>query len=375
MHYSFLPCNVAQNSDLSDMRHFLSADGEAIILQEAMSQMVLDAFEVAKIDYVKGPPSATSAHQSADRQSVFRESKSCVKKQIEQRRNVDNSLLEENLVDAFNSLNTRFSITVPAAYRAKLIFGALHITHALANQALTPAKVVRGYTICGQLMKKGEKCAALQQFPDLAESTVDYEKIMDQSYTSFTDAEKLNMVKCIPAMVQQFRSGVKPTDSFMDNLNIPKLSPTEHKNRDNLVLWQQHAQVLTSAGTQAAFRDYLLANRLNRDPVALAEKRQAEKDMKRASTLEKANAKKLETVAKKTQDKAWLASITVEARQAEVLRRKDDAAAAKAQKQVQKVGEVAAMHARISARATLSSEATHSNIEATTVPVEEAKTV
>jgi hypothetical protein len=295
-----------------------------------------------------------------------------VKKQIEQGRIVDNSLLEEKLADAFNSLSTRFSIIVPAAYRAKLIFGALHITHALANQALTPAKVIRGYTICGQLMKKGEKCAALQQFPDLAESTVDYDKIMDQSYTSFTDAEKFNMVLGIPAMVQQFRSGVKPTDSFMDNLNIPKLSPTEHKNRDNLVLWQQHAQVLTSAGTKAAFRDYLRANRLDRDPDAIAEKRQAEKDMKRASNIEKANAKKLETAAKKSQDNAWLASLTIEDRQAEVLRRKDNTAATKTQKEKQKAEELIAFHARISARITLSSGTTNATtVDEASVSAEE----
>ena len=61
---------------------------------------------------------------------------------------------------------------------------------------------------------------------------------------------------------------------------------------------------------QCTLRDYMLANRLNRDPVAIAEKRHAEKDMKRASLLEKANAKKLETVAKKIQDKAWLACMT-----------------------------------------------------------------
>ena len=74
---------------------------------------------------------------------------------------------------------------------------------------------------------------------------------------------------------------------------------------------------------QCTLRDYLLANRLNRDlPVAIADKRHAEKDMKRASLLEKANAKKLETVAKKTQDKAWLACMTAEVRQARSLESK-----------------------------------------------------
>ena len=112
-----------------------------------------------------------------------------------------------------------------------------------------------------------------------------------------------------------------------------------------------------------SLRDYLLASRLNRDPVAIAiaDKRHAEKDMKGASTLEKANAKKLETAAKKTQDKVWLACMTVEARQARSLGRKDDAAAAKAQNQVQKIEELTAMHARTSARATLSSETTHAS--------------
>jgi hypothetical protein len=66
--------------------------------------------------------------------------------------------------------------------------------------------------------------------------------------------------------------------------------------------------------------------------------------------------------------------MTVEARQAAALSRKDDAAAAKAQNQVQKVEEVTAMHARISSCATLSSETTRSAFEAASVPAEEAET-
>ena len=130
---------------------------------------------------------------------------------------------------------------------------------------------------------------------------------------------------------------------------------------------------MTSAGTNAAYRDYLLAARLILDPVAIADKRHAEKDMKRASPLKKANAKKLETAAKKTQDKAWLACMTFEARQAAALRRKDDVAAAKAQNQVQKIDELTVMHARKSARAALSSETAHSTFEAASVPAEEAE--
>ena len=66
-------------------------------------------------------------------------------------------------------------------------------------------------------------------------------------------------------------------------------------------------------------------------------------------TLEKANAKKLETATKKIQNLAWLACMTVDARQAAALSRKDYAVAAKDQKQMQKIEELAAMHAPISA--------------------------
>jgi hypothetical protein len=57
------------------MRHFYSQDGEAEILILAMDWVVQSAFDEARTDFIKGPPSATAAHQANDRSSNFKDDK------------------------------------------------------------------------------------------------------------------------------------------------------------------------------------------------------------------------------------------------------------------------------------------------------------
>jgi hypothetical protein len=55
--------HLTQNMDGTPMRNFYSQDGEAEILTPAMDWSVQSAFEEARTEFVKGPPSATAAHQ------------------------------------------------------------------------------------------------------------------------------------------------------------------------------------------------------------------------------------------------------------------------------------------------------------------------
>ena len=66
---------------------------------------------------------------------------------------------------AFAGLKVKFpTLVVAAAYKKKLIFGALHILSAVANGTVTPDKVKRGYTVCGQHLIGESVCDSLQSF-------------------------------------------------------------------------------------------------------------------------------------------------------------------------------------------------------------------
>lgn len=66
---------MLQNIDGTPMRNFCSQDGKAEILIPAMCEKVQEAFQEAKTDFSKGPPSATAKHQANDVNASFRDTK------------------------------------------------------------------------------------------------------------------------------------------------------------------------------------------------------------------------------------------------------------------------------------------------------------
>ena len=283
-------CLYPQHESGEDMRSFLSSDGEAIILKQSLDIDVLAAFAAHGIDYAKGPPSCTAAHQSADRQSVFKDAKRELRKQIAVEKNISNELLTDRLTMAFNALQTKFEITVSAASRNKLIFG-------LQNKAMTPDKVRRGYTICGQHLVRPAKCAALSRYPNFQDSTVDFDAVMQECYTDISPAERESMIVGIPAMVDAIRRGLVVDDAFMDLLNIKKLPAELHVDRSGNVIWQQHAQMITCADTQRRFRDYLW----EKTPEGIAARQHAAAAAKALAKVEKDRQKIVDAAAKRVQ--------------------------------------------------------------------------
>ena len=138
------------------------------------------------------------------------------------------------------------------------------------------------------------------------------------------------------------------------------------KTMSNLVLWQQHAQVLTSVGTRAAYLEYQRA----RDPATIVENRQAEADLRHVRAAEKAELKKQETAAKKAAEIDRLAAMSDTERKAEKMRKKEESAATKAQKQLQKVDKLDASRARIAAKAMTSNNNAEVTVSDASIPVE-----
>ena len=315
------------------MRSFLSSDGEAIILAQAMDNEVIADFASKHIDYAKGPPSCTASHQAADRQSVFKDAKLAVRKQIEMEKAFDNQPFVDELTKAFNSLCTKFDIVIPAAYKKKLIFGAQHIVDALQNKAMTPEKVRKGYTICGQHLRGNAKCLALARYPSFQDSTVDFDAIMRECYSDISPVEFETMIAGIPQMVELIRQGKSPTDTFMDQLGIKRLGVEFHVDREDKVLWQQHALMITSRDSQDKFRDYLddkNPETIARRKVAAAAQRGIDNAAKKNQRILTAAANNTEKAAEKAAEKARLGALSPASKRDAVALKKQLAAQAKA---------------------------------------------
>ena len=351
------------------MRTFLSSDGEAIILEQAMDSEVQALLALNNIDMAKNAPSATGSHQSADRMSVFKGSKLGVKQSIANNTNVSNPVLEGNLKAVFCGLATKFpGVSVSAGYKEKLIFGSLHIVHALQNAAMTPEKIRRGYTICGQELAADEISASLQQFPDLKDSSVNFDVIMAECYTEISPDDKEIMVQNIPAMVAEFRRCGSVTDAFMDTLSIPKLPEDQHINRDGNVLSKQHAQLLTAPDTCRKFTDYLRIRGESRDPAVIESRRQLHKAQKEIAKAEALAAKELKRQAAqdaKERDRIYLAGLSRPGLKIELARRRDQKIAEKEAKAAEQAAILFNSRARVAAEsATLEADPHHANFAA-----------
>lgn len=114
--YWFLQCMIptlnenrliynCRDSHNEEFRQILYTDGELIIIKEAFDKEVLDAFADAKIDYVKGAPSATATTQSCDVSKNFRDVKSGIKYVVQNSVNITNPLIEKNVKLFFNEFH------------------------------------------------------------------------------------------------------------------------------------------------------------------------------------------------------------------------------------------------------------------------------
>jgi hypothetical protein len=87
-----------------------------------------------------------------------------------------------------------------------------------------------------------------------------------------------------PEVIHTIRANGCVKDSFLDELQICKLEGDLHINRDGLVTWRQHAQVMSHTSSKAKFVDYLLMRSERNDPVLKQQRKlqaQAEKLIQR----------------------------------------------------------------------------------------------
>lgn len=139
---------ISQNIDDTPMRNFYSQDGEAEILIPAMREEVQAAFQEARTDFVKGPPSATAKHQANDVNAAFRDTKAGVATVTRNEVDTSNPTLATHVREAVVKLKVAFPnaiITTPNV--AKLVAAVETLTYVQKNGYVTARKHVESYKV------------------------------------------------------------------------------------------------------------------------------------------------------------------------------------------------------------------------------------
>ena len=237
--------------------------------------MVVRAFKQSQSDLGKGGPSATSVQQPCDVSSEFEDMKAGVKKAIKNDTDVTNEILQEALnkywidLDFFlKSVCTIYSENpkpVALAMREKIVRGLEIIVYVMQNGYMTPSKARQGFT------RVEFHTTERLEYPILGyeNSTVDFDIIMRQCYKEMAK-ETVEYVKLqAPELIRRFQVNGKLIRADYETVGIWQRLENEGftmLNRDDKVIWQQHAQLMTHDNTVAVWTHY----RLGRDPITLA---------------------------------------------------------------------------------------------------------
>jgi hypothetical protein len=226
-------------------------------------------------------PSATGLHQACDRSVIFRDTKRSLKENARMGIDARNPDLEVRLKKAFQELKSSFSFeSLGSDYERRITQGFVNIIDIFKEKILTEKKIKNGFGICGQHRNLSDGIDPEEaKFGQLAYSTVDAKAILNQCFTAFSEEEKDHMMMKLPIMMEEIIKEGKLTDEFMDSHNIPKLD-NNHVARDDLVIWRQHATVLTNEEIYGKYTFHLMDQFTASDPVLKArakEKEQLEK--------------------------------------------------------------------------------------------------
>ena len=135
--------------DGTPMRNFYSQDGEAEILIPAMDQAVQSAFEESGTNFIKGSPSATGAHQSCDRSTNFKDTKTGMETVTKNGIDTTNVTLANHVKSTITALKLAHpEITLSSANESKIIKTIETLTYVQKNGYVQSRKIIAGYEVC-----------------------------------------------------------------------------------------------------------------------------------------------------------------------------------------------------------------------------------
>lgn len=202
-----------------------------------------------------------------------------------------------------------------ADWKRKVVSSSLKVTQVQSNGGLNPKRNAEGFTITSQHIEKdtikseamirsgisreikSNKNVAMLGKYGSEKCTVYFHRIMNKCLTKHTLKDENIIIENVPNMVAFAIEKGTLTDVYMDELGIPKLPPGQHINRDNKVIQQKHACILTNEHTLREFRDYVQEKEDRLNPDNIEQQRLDRKDncvsCKRSGEKRERNSRKI----------------------------------------------------------------------------------
>lgn len=167
--------------------NMFSTDGEDIIISQCYDDEIRDLLKQIHTLYARVGAGTTGIAQACDRQVIYREIKSLIRRLLGSGEKIENRQLEQALLEAF----LRFKLVFPTAVFGKglqdsYIEGLTILVHCF-DRTMTRDTTIKGFSCCGQDCK-----------PDENNCTVDFQKMMNQCYTKIPDTQRRLMLEQAP---------------------------------------------------------------------------------------------------------------------------------------------------------------------------------
>jgi transposase len=239
--------NKLVGSDGEPLRMFLNTDGEAAILTEAFDRSILDAFQGLKVDYLKNGPSVTSVLQPCDVSPVFRDVRTGLDQVRKKGAITRNDVLAESIRGAIRGLMSEFSEVRMGDRSTKIVKACEDFVYVLHGKYYNCQKLCEGFEKCGQHVYSAQP----------GEPSVDYELMMRTclKYKDLPEEDKENLRSHKHEVGAEFLRTGRASTVFLNHTGV--ITNEDCQDRDDRVLWQQDAVLVTHEDTYARLVKYL----------------------------------------------------------------------------------------------------------------------
>ena len=285
-----------------------------------------DLFHNACVTVIKVVPSGTAEHNSLDNSAIFRDKNAGIR-YLEQNPQVNyrNATVEENLKKAYGLLKEKYSDVkekMTSKFVQQNISATLKIVWVYKNKGyVTSEKAIVGFVRSGQRFGADEEIT--RRVMGREDTPINFHKIITKTTTANLSTSDIDMIyEHAPAMIRSSLARGRLEDSVLDEMGV-LMNDGSHKQRDNLVLWQQGPVIITHAKTVERHEAYK-----QRHITAAAEKLAVKTALKKNKKQEKAKKALANRLEKERQKE-----IAARAKQQEIIRQRG---LSPAQKKVEK---------------------------------------
>jgi hypothetical protein len=281
----------SKNADDSQMRAFVTCDGEEAQIRVFQEERMLQKFSTALIDFGKTPASCSAICQSSDVSDYFlalKKTLSCLEGDIWVKNH-----LSKKIKQIFNS---RVRNGISSVNQTKIIVGLQKINYCM-NKVLNKKIIVDGYVRTGQNAPIG--------FDATGEPTMSkFYAQMSLCKSNISVPEMKILLDSFPQMVQLMRQKGTVTESEMDALNIPSVNhlDLDRKPKDQRALHKQRAVIMNKDDCINSYKTYQIRKQQkNQNTKARKGKKDEIQLSKQAEKLRRASLTPLQ---KKVEDNA-----------------------------------------------------------------------